>query len=654
MSANFTPDQKGYKSYKTFGTFKLFVLENFPFIAEDFDALTYYQMLCKVVGFLKDVITNNESLQYNQTELLDAFNELQNYVNTYFDSLDVQTEINNKLDQMAQDGTLANIINNQIFEDLNTKIQNNENNITKLENNIKTYPVYDMLKNGAYADGINANDTIFNNAKNTGYRKFYFPQNENKNANYYFTNTPNFNDCEIMTDDGVVLNFPAMNGINNTHNAKFKNNVLIYTRQQERIFNVPKNESDFFNQFSLPNYKMEHPEIFRLNSTKIKLFTFNYGTGLFVDNTSNKENYFQSIGYDIRYKAKAGYSLVCVPIDKTKKQCIEIVTTNNTHIAMGWLDSENLTGVYSIYGGSPNGKYYYVNGNANPQETDYLSTKSNLFSHNGQYGRNNSFGLPMKYKLRNDPDNEEIQVFVNDVFVHSIPWGVQIDYFGFGIYESSTPNLNSDKGFSEILKFNQTKIPLNSTLNILIAGDSRMYGYNSQYHIEDVIKNGLKNNGINVVNITNISVSGWNMSQIYDAIQNQDLTNYDVIIVPTGINDINSDYETILQTAFNIMNYCRNNKCFVIMPATIPVGYGGTDAMVNQRTDVYYKIQQAILSASGYISGSKRMTQVSPNIMGTTILSNNIEVCSDGVHPTTEGTILFAKSLVNTILHILD
>lgn len=110
MSANFTPDQKGYKTYQSFGTFRLFVLENFPFIAEDFDALTYYQMLCKIVGYLKDVITNNESLQYNQTELLDAFNELQSYVNNYFENLDVQEEINNKLDQMAQDGTLQKII----------------------------------------------------------------------------------------------------------------------------------------------------------------------------------------------------------------------------------------------------------------------------------------------------------------------------------------------------------------------------------------------------------------------------------------------------------------------------------------------------------------------------------------------------------------
>lgn len=110
MSVNFTPEQKEYKDYRTFGTFRMFVLENFPFIAEDFDALTYYQMLCKIVEYLKDVIDNNKALQENQIGLLNAFNELQSYVNNYFDNLDVQEEINNKLDTMTENGTLQEII----------------------------------------------------------------------------------------------------------------------------------------------------------------------------------------------------------------------------------------------------------------------------------------------------------------------------------------------------------------------------------------------------------------------------------------------------------------------------------------------------------------------------------------------------------------
>ena len=143
MTANFTPDQKEYKSYQTFGTFRLFVSENFPFIEDDFDSLTYYQMLCKIVGYLKDVITNNESLQYNQTKLLDAFNELQNYVNTYFDSLDIQTEINNKLDQMAQDGTLTNLIEKYmtpIINEQNERI-NSISNLVNSSVNMSPIPV---------------------------------------------------------------------------------------------------------------------------------------------------------------------------------------------------------------------------------------------------------------------------------------------------------------------------------------------------------------------------------------------------------------------------------------------------------------------------------------------------------------------------------
>ena len=110
MGVNFTPKQKEYKEYKNFGTFKMFVIENFPFINEDFDAMTYYQMLCKVVGYLKDVVENNLAIQENQELVLNAYNQLQKFVNDYFDNLDVQDEINNKLDEMAESGVLQEII----------------------------------------------------------------------------------------------------------------------------------------------------------------------------------------------------------------------------------------------------------------------------------------------------------------------------------------------------------------------------------------------------------------------------------------------------------------------------------------------------------------------------------------------------------------
>ena len=83
--------------------FKMQVLQSFPFIDADFDALTNYELLCKVVDYLNKTVDNINLLH-------DDFITLYNYVHDYFDNLDVQDEINNKLDEMAESGELSDII----------------------------------------------------------------------------------------------------------------------------------------------------------------------------------------------------------------------------------------------------------------------------------------------------------------------------------------------------------------------------------------------------------------------------------------------------------------------------------------------------------------------------------------------------------------
>ena len=51
MSANFTPEKE---DLKILTPFKMQVLTNFPYIEADFDALTNYQLLCKIVEYLKE------------------------------------------------------------------------------------------------------------------------------------------------------------------------------------------------------------------------------------------------------------------------------------------------------------------------------------------------------------------------------------------------------------------------------------------------------------------------------------------------------------------------------------------------------------------------------------------------------------------------
>ena len=90
--------------------FKWFVLENFPFIEADFDALTEWQLFQKLGREMNKIINSENTLGNQVVNLTNAFNNLQDYVNNYFNNLDVQEEINNKLNEMATDGTLAEIV----------------------------------------------------------------------------------------------------------------------------------------------------------------------------------------------------------------------------------------------------------------------------------------------------------------------------------------------------------------------------------------------------------------------------------------------------------------------------------------------------------------------------------------------------------------
>ena len=90
--------------------FKLLVLRNFPFIEADYDALTNYELMCLMNKYMNDINSNVNILNENQKGLYDTFNNVVNYINDYFENLDLQEEVNNKLDEMAESGLLADLI----------------------------------------------------------------------------------------------------------------------------------------------------------------------------------------------------------------------------------------------------------------------------------------------------------------------------------------------------------------------------------------------------------------------------------------------------------------------------------------------------------------------------------------------------------------
>ena len=75
------------------------------------ESMTYPETLIWLCNYLSEVVipalnNNGEAVE----ELQAKYVELKSYVDDYFDNLDVQEEINNKLDEMAQDGSLETLI----------------------------------------------------------------------------------------------------------------------------------------------------------------------------------------------------------------------------------------------------------------------------------------------------------------------------------------------------------------------------------------------------------------------------------------------------------------------------------------------------------------------------------------------------------------
>jgi hypothetical protein len=105
MSINNTPN---LGEYTELTPFRYWCQKVLPLVYDD--SLSYYELLCKVVDYLNKTMHDVETLHGDVVSLHTAYVELQSYVNDYFDNLDVQKEINNKLDKMASDGSLSTII----------------------------------------------------------------------------------------------------------------------------------------------------------------------------------------------------------------------------------------------------------------------------------------------------------------------------------------------------------------------------------------------------------------------------------------------------------------------------------------------------------------------------------------------------------------
>lgn len=82
-----------------------FLLQNFPFLENDFDALTDYELFCKMM------------IQVKKQGV--KITEIENYIK----DLNVDEEVAKQIDILIDNGTMDEIINQEVFGELNTRVE---------------------------------------------------------------------------------------------------------------------------------------------------------------------------------------------------------------------------------------------------------------------------------------------------------------------------------------------------------------------------------------------------------------------------------------------------------------------------------------------------------------------------------------------------
>ena len=190
--------------YKILQPFKAWVQQTLPAIYDD--SLSYTDLLAKLLYYVNTLAENNTTLSNDVKNAI-------NYINNYFNNLDVQDEINKKLDEMATNGQLTTIVDeflsslsdytyhlnymdsfdknniNLVFAELMTKIKKGESailtagtyfatdtiDLSKLPNNctividgsIKMTANKDCIKLGGSLEKITINELIGYSATET-------------------------------------------------------------------------------------------------------------------------------------------------------------------------------------------------------------------------------------------------------------------------------------------------------------------------------------------------------------------------------------------------------------------------------------------------------------------------------------------------------
>lgn len=240
-------------------------------------SITYEEQLLWLCNYLKKTViptvNNNEECV---KELQELYVKLKNYVDNYFNNLDVQNEINNKLDNMAETGELQNIIGE--FLKLNSLIT--FNNIEEMKNS-------QNLIDGSFAQTLGFYE--LNDGGKSLY-KIVSTLPDNFSVNNYNIFKLNNNLYAILINNNPFLNIKQFGAFENINISDYEvfNYAINYCRENNLILQLNKKDYLIDNTLNI-NIFTDKIEGNNANIYSNTTLLFN----LFNDNTKNN-SYFNN------------------------------------------------------------------------------------------------------------------------------------------------------------------------------------------------------------------------------------------------------------------------------------------------------------------------------------------------------------------------
>lgn len=596
-------------------------------------------------------------------ELLDNGNEIL-YPRTVTEQVAVTANQNLKEKIKEMDASIESVTNevkdartngntNITYNNLKTRLDDEykklNNEIEKTNIQLSYINNYSILKYGGSYDGVSDNVDAFNLAKSKNI-EVYFPQNETRNAIYYFANTVDFSNVVITSDFGVTISLPTTNYIS-FKGGVFGNPINIISRDRNNTGKLDGNYMPSYLTSVDTNINKAIKEIKPIlvdGCQKIlhdfeTSYSSTLGSGVDFNSSICK---FNKISDNNGYKVDTLRLTDNAKVGSEYKATIQVNTTDNnpSNYISGCIISGDtnkcmalVTDAVALFVQNGNERGHYLNPHV-----------GKMLSHQYNNSQNTLFNISAK-KI----SKQVAEFYINGLYLFSYDLGEEIKNVDIGFGYSMISN--SDQYLYNPVEIIREETNYGSPLHIAVFGDSITFGEGLDMSWTNLLeKNLIGKYGVNGIKIDNFAVSGHTASEQLAVMKNDQNPKYDFVLIFVGTNDIlrNVDGFEFRNTINEMIQIAKskviNKKCVVCASpyvwttrhdfgVNVASNNGGRHRSIIQRLVAEHGVSFADVESE----------------MGEIYSDTSLFILRDNLHPTIQGNSAICSAFLIQLLYLL-